>query len=63
MSFNEQCSRFHVFGTGVTPDLRKLPPEFHNAFKDIVLGGIVAPGGMESFSDILRPTSMPFKPT
>ena len=51
--FNEQCSRCHVFGLNVTPDLRKLPPEFHNAFKDVVLGGILAPGGMESFSDIL----------
>ena len=51
--FNEQCSRCHVFGTSVTPDLRKLPPAFHNAFKDIVLGGILAPAGMESFSDIL----------
>jgi len=53
MRFNEQCSRCHVFGLNVTPDLRKLPPEFHNAFKDVVLGGILAPGGMESFSDIL----------
>ncbi len=51
--FNEQCSRCHVFGTSVTPDLRKLPPGFHEAFKDIVLGGILAPAGMESFSDIL----------
>jgi quinohemoprotein ethanol dehydrogenase len=51
--FNEQCSRCHVFGTSVTPDLRKLPPGFHDAFKDIVLGGILAPAGMESFSDIL----------
>jgi len=31
----------------------QLPPEFHDAFKDVVLGGILAPGGMESFSDIL----------
>ena len=37
----------------MTPDLRKMPPEFHDAFKDIVLGGILAPAGMESFSDIL----------
>src|SRR5262249_4543089 len=39
--FNEQCSR------------RKLAPEFHNAFKDVVLGGTLALGGMESFSDLL----------
>jgi quinohemoprotein ethanol dehydrogenase len=53
MRFNEQCSRCHVFGLNVTPDLRKLPPEVHTAFKDIVLGGILASEGMESFSDIL----------
>ncbi len=53
VKFNEQCSRCHVFGTSVTPDLRKLPTAFHDAFKDIVLGGILAPAGMESFSDIL----------
>jgi quinohemoprotein ethanol dehydrogenase len=51
--FVEQCSRCHVFGTSVTPDLRKLPPEIHNIFKEIVLGGVFAPAGMESFSDIL----------
>ena len=51
--FNEQCSRCHVFGTSVTPDLRKMPPQYHNLFKDIVLGGAFAPAGMESFSDIL----------
>jgi quinohemoprotein ethanol dehydrogenase len=51
--FNEQCSRCHVFGLNVTPDLRKLPPGLHAAFKDIVLGGILAPAGMESFSDLL----------
>src|SRR6516162_176203 len=53
MRFNEQCSRCHVFGLNVTPDLRKLPPEVHSAFKDIVRGGILASEGMESFSDIL----------
>jgi quinohemoprotein ethanol dehydrogenase len=53
VKFNEQCSRCHVFGLNVTPDLRKLPAGLHSAFKDIVLGGILAPAGMESFSDIL----------
>jgi quinohemoprotein ethanol dehydrogenase len=42
-----------VFGISVTPDLRKLPIEVHDAFKDIVLGGAFTPVGMESFSDIL----------
>jgi quinohemoprotein ethanol dehydrogenase len=53
VKFIEQCSRCHVFGTNVTPDLRKLPPEIHAAFKDIVLGGAFGPAGMESFSDLL----------
>jgi quinohemoprotein ethanol dehydrogenase len=53
VKFTEQCSRCHVFGTSVTPDLRKLPSGLHGVFKDIVLGGILAPAGMESFSDIL----------
>jgi quinohemoprotein ethanol dehydrogenase len=53
IKFNEQCSRCHVFGLNVTPDLRKLPSGFHDVFKNIVLGGIFAPAGMESFSDIL----------
>jgi quinohemoprotein ethanol dehydrogenase len=53
VKFVEQCSRCHVFGTSVTPDLRKLPPGIQNFFKNIVLGGAFAPAGMESFSDIL----------
>jgi quinohemoprotein ethanol dehydrogenase len=53
IKFNEQCSRCQVFGLNVTPDLRKLPPGLHSAFKDIIIGGILAPAGMESFSDIL----------
>jgi quinohemoprotein ethanol dehydrogenase len=58
VKFVEQCSRCHVFGTSVTPDLRKLPPAIHNFFKDIVLGGAFAPAGMESFSDILSETDV-----
>jgi quinohemoprotein ethanol dehydrogenase len=42
----------------VTPDLRKLPPEIRNFFKNIVLGGAFAPAGMESFSDILSETDV-----
>ena len=54
VKFVEQCSRCHTFGVSVTPDLRKLPPEVHAAFKDIVVGGAFGPMGMESSSDILR---------
>jgi quinohemoprotein ethanol dehydrogenase len=51
--FIEQCSRCHTLGPNITPDLRKMPPEVHDMFKDILLGGAFAPTGMESFADIL----------
>ena len=51
--FVQECSRCHVLGHSVTPDLRNLAPGLHAAFKDIVLRGAVAPTGMESFSDLL----------
>ena len=52
--FIEQCSRCHTLGPNITPDLRKMPPEVHSTFKDILLGGAFAPTGMESFEDILN---------
>lgn len=51
--FVEQCSRCHVFGPSITPDLRKLPPEIHDSFKDIVLRGALSPMGMGAFGDVL----------
>ncbi len=51
--FVQECSRCHVLGHSVTPDLRNLSPGQHAIFKDIVLRGAVAPTGMESFSDLL----------
>jgi quinohemoprotein ethanol dehydrogenase len=51
--FVQECSRCHVFGPSVTPDLRNLSPSLHAAFEDIVLRGAVAPTGMESFGDLL----------
>jgi quinohemoprotein ethanol dehydrogenase len=53
IKFIEQCSRCHVFGQSITPDLRKIPPELHAQFKNIVLKGALAMAGMESFADIL----------
>jgi quinohemoprotein ethanol dehydrogenase len=53
VKFAEQCSRCHVFGPSVTPDLRKLTPELHDAFNDIVLHGALAAAGMEKFDDLL----------
>jgi quinohemoprotein ethanol dehydrogenase len=51
--FVEQCSRCHVFGPSITPDLRKLPAEIHDSFKDIVLRGALSPMGMAAFGDVL----------
>ncbi len=53
IKFIQECSRCHVLGPSITPDLRKLNPGFQSAFKDIVLRGLVAPTGMERFDDIL----------
>ena len=53
LKFAEQCARCHVFGLGITPDLRKLSPGIHVAFRDIVLKGAFASAGMEGFTDIL----------
>ena len=40
-------------GPSITPDLRKLGDGLHAAFKDIVLKGVLAEGGMERFDDLL----------
>ena len=51
--FIQECSRCHTFGPSSTPDLRKLSPGLHEAFKDILLRGALAPNGMERFDDLL----------
>jgi quinohemoprotein ethanol dehydrogenase len=56
--FVQECSRCHVLGPSVTPDLRDLSPGLHAAFADIVLRGAVAPTGMEAFADILTETDV-----
>jgi quinohemoprotein ethanol dehydrogenase len=53
VKFAEQCSRCHVFGPSVTPDLRKLTPALHAAFETIVLKGTLGAAGMERFDDLL----------
>jgi quinohemoprotein ethanol dehydrogenase len=53
--FAEECSRCHVFGPSVTPDLRNLTPQVHDAFNAIVLRGVLAPAGMGRFDDVLSP--------
>ena len=51
--YNRFCSRCHVFGPGVLPDLRALSPAKHQLFYDIVLGGVLSPVGMGRFDDVL----------
>ncbi len=53
IKFIEECSRCHVLGPSSTPDLRKLNPGLHKAFKDIVLHGALAANVMERFDDLL----------
>ena len=53
IKFVQECSRCHVLGPSVTPDLRNLSPSLHAIFQDIVLRGAVAPTGMEAFDDVL----------
>jgi len=53
VEFVRECSRCHVFGPSVTPDLRKLSPGLHAEFDAIVLRGLLAPAGMERFDDLL----------
>ncbi len=58
VKFVQECSRCHVLGPSVTPDLRNLAPGLHAMFDDIVLHGAVAPTGMERFDDILTPADV-----
>jgi quinohemoprotein ethanol dehydrogenase len=53
IKFIQECSRCHVMGPSITPDLRRLNDGLHAAFKDIVLQGALAPAGMERFDDLL----------
>jgi quinohemoprotein ethanol dehydrogenase len=52
--YNRFCSRCHVLGRGVLPDLRRLTPAKHQMFYDIVLKGMLAPLGMGRFDDVLK---------
>ena len=42
-----------MLGPSSTPDLRRLSPGLHDAFKDIVLRGVLGGAGMERFDDLL----------
>jgi quinohemoprotein ethanol dehydrogenase len=51
--YNRYCSRCHVFGRGILPDLRRLNPGTHGIFNSIVLQGAYVPKGMGRFDDVL----------
>lgn len=53
--FNNICSRCHVFGPGMVPDLRRMPAGIYHLFPDIVLKGLLMPEGMGNFSGELTP--------
>jgi quinohemoprotein ethanol dehydrogenase len=54
--FAANCSTCHANQprTG-TPDLRRMTPETHDAFKQIVLGGILKNAGMPPWDGVLSP--------
>ncbi len=39
----------------ITPDLRRMRPETHAAFRQIVLEGLLQPAGMPRWDDVLKP--------
>lgn len=47
------CSRCHVFGRGLVPDLRRIPAGIYRQFPAIVLRGLLTEQGMGNFSDEL----------
>jgi quinohemoprotein ethanol dehydrogenase len=51
--YNRYCSRCHQLGRGVLPDLRRLTPEKHALFYDIVLKGLLKGAGMAQWDDVL----------
>ncbi|MBL4639729.1 MAG: PQQ-dependent dehydrogenase, methanol/ethanol family, partial [Kordiimonadaceae bacterium] len=50
--FAKGCSECHWNLNGGYPDLRRMSPEVHEAFKDIVLHGMLEDLGMGGFSDV-----------
>ena len=49
------CSRCHVFGRGMLPDLRRMSDATRLIFYDIVLRGAYAGSGMGRWDDVLSP--------
>lgn len=53
--YNRYCSRCHVFGRGVLPDLRRMSEATNRLFYDIVLKGFYKGAGMARWDDVLSP--------
>ncbi|HEX4584396.1 MAG TPA: PQQ-dependent dehydrogenase, methanol/ethanol family [Burkholderiaceae bacterium] len=56
--FTTYCSRCHVFGPSITPDLRRIDPAVRSSLNSIVLGGQRAPNGMGRFDDVLSESDL-----
>ena len=51
------CARCHGWSDDTPagyPDLKRMPPELHEIFEQIVLGGLLHDEGMASFTDVLK---------
>ena len=54
--FGAHCASCHLNVPGsLAPDLRRMSPETHDAFKQIVLGGALRNAGMPPWDDVLTP--------
>ncbi len=54
--FTENCSICHSNQPRAPlPDLRRMRPGTHEAFEQVVLGGLLLPNGMPRFDDLLKP--------
>jgi quinohemoprotein ethanol dehydrogenase len=51
--YNRFCSRCHIFGRGLLPDLRRSSPATHTLFYEIVLNGAYPGKGMGRWDDVL----------
>ncbi len=54
--YGRHCARCHGLatrGSGVLPDLKRASRGVHESWNAIVLGGVLAGGGMASFADVL----------
>ena len=51
--YSRFCSRCHVFGRGILPDLRRMSPTTQQLFYEIVLKGAYQAKGMARWDDVL----------